>query len=159
MESLEVWMWVIAGLLIGIILFIAGSSLLGRYLHSQDIGLSRSNFGQLADTVKKICRLGVYSEETVRLRFPSSADKIAVVDADKIEGEGKQLCLWIRGQEGVQCIDTDLCVTKMNTVVFEDDVTTQSLLQRITKGTEPSVFTFSVAKSSFDTVAISWKPN
>src|SRR3989344_7955876 len=159
MESVEVWMWVIAGLLIGSIMFVAGSSLLARYLHSQDIGLARSNFNQLSETTKKVCRLGIYSEETMTLRFSSAASKVAVVDKDLIEGEGSELCLWIKNQEGAQCEKVDTCITKMNSVVFEGDQSPQNILQRLIGSKQTSILTFKITKTGFDTMQITWKPN
>jgi len=152
-------MWVIAGLLIGSIMFIAGSSLLARYLHSQDIGLARNNFNQLAETAKRICRLGTYSEETMTLRFSSAASKVAVVDKDLIEGEGSELCLWIKNQEGVQCEKIDTCTNTMKSVVFEGDQTPQNILQRFIGSKQTTVMTFKVTKTGIDAVSITWKPN
>ncbi|MEK6968595.1 MAG: hypothetical protein AABX51_08270 [Nanoarchaeota archaeon] len=159
MESVEVWMWVIAGLLIGSIMFVAGSSLLARYLNSQDIGIARSNFNQIAEISKKICRLGIYSEETMTLRIPSVASKIAVVDKDLIEGQGNDICLWIRNQAGSQCEKIDTCETKMNSVVFEADQTPFYMIQRLTGAKQPAVITFKITKTGFDAVQITWKPN
>lgn len=150
-------MWVIAGLLIGSIMFVAGSTLLAKYLHSQDIGLARSNFNQLADTARKICRLGIYSEETLTLHFPSAASRISADDRDGVEGEGNELCLAIKGEDGKSCLKADTCDVTMNSVVFEE--AESSLLQKISGNTKASVFTFKVTKTGVDAVQITWKPN
>src|SRR3989344_5491685 len=131
MESVEVWMWVIAGLLVGALVFASGSALMSRYLNSQEIGTARSNFGWLTTTAEKMCRAGTFSQETRELILPQVTERITVEDDDKIEGAGKNICIYIRNIDSPQCYKVETCTLKMNSFILDSKQTANNLLERI----------------------------
>ncbi|MBU0758216.1 MAG: hypothetical protein KKF44_09165 [Nanoarchaeota archaeon] len=92
MESVEVWMWIIAGLIIGSLIFVAGFSLLTRWIHNSEANKALESFSSLKSSILAVgSSYGESDEEITLLVFPGLVENITIENKGKTRTEPKDL--------------------------------------------------------------------
>lgn len=156
MESVEVWMWVIAGLILGGIVFVGGFKLLGNYVHSTEVSIAAESSTLLYTMVNNVCFGGRGEREVKSLVFPSMVERIYVEDEFGVQGEGKLLCYDLENDEPT-CLDLKACGITMDTISMAEEKTIFSAVAKFLGKKNYQRFRFSVNKEDFDDVSVTWK--
>ncbi|MBN1157268.1 hypothetical protein JXA85_06615 [Candidatus Woesearchaeota archaeon] len=114
MESVETWMWIIAGILIGSLVFVGGYKMLVKYVEHTEISTVQDSFNKMSTMMKSVCSGGSYNREVKSLAFPFSVSKIYVRDEDGLENYGRELCYDFTEKEN--CVVPSTCFVTMNTI-------------------------------------------
>ena len=102
-ESVEVWMWIIAGMVIGAIIFGSGYTMLAKCIRGNEVKLAQENYSLLRSSVVNVCALGFQRQEVKRFIFPTIVNNISVQNKSTEEtGSGNLLCISIEN-EGEFC--------------------------------------------------------
>jgi hypothetical protein len=156
METVEVWMWLIAGLLIGSMIFITAYTLMGKHIRSQEVLQAKENYGMLKQIIETTCLSGIEASETKQLIFPYRTEKIYVVDEEGIEEKGKKLCMKIEGEDEY-CEDIKLCEVSMNSIVIPEKTNIFYLVQKALGKKSVANIEFNIKKTGLKSITITWK--
>lgn len=155
-------MWIIAGLVIGSIIFVSGYTLLSHWVVSNEINQAHSSFSSLRTTILSVCSIGTDMQEIKTLVFPRVVRNISVYDkVNSVIGTGNSLCIEIEDQ-GLFCEDlnrepnTCRIPLTMDTISFDRKDSLFYIVQKAMGRTRASQIEFTVTKSSRDSVTISW---
>ncbi len=155
MESVEVWMWIIAGLIIGGIVFSGAYVFLSRYMAQQEVSQARESFNRLKYSVNTVCIGGSLDKEVDQYIFPYNVEKIYVIDEEGIEGEGNQLCMRIKDEES-SCAKINLCTLKMSTLDLGEKTSIFYLIQKALGKKMVANIEFSIEKHDVKNIDINW---
>ncbi|MFH0876112.1 MAG: TMEM14 family protein [archaeon] len=107
LESVEVWMWLIAGLIIGGLIFVAGYSILNNWFYNKELQTATESFALLKTSILSVCKLGAEQEEVKRLILPRIVNNISIQDSAGLNiGVGSRLCIDIKN-EPILCINLE----------------------------------------------------
>src|SRR3972149_2645280 len=104
MESIEQWMWFVAGILMTAIIVVSAFSLLSNHIKATEISQAKDSFSILAANVQEVCLQGKNFEMTKTLTFPNTVETIR---ADS--GETRELCMKIK-EESESCQEIGHCL-------------------------------------------------
>lgn len=155
MESVEVWMWIIAGLLIGALIFTGAYSLLSRYMKHQEINQAHESFNRLKYSINTVCIGGLYTKDTQEFIFPYSVERIFVRNNEGLEGKGKQICIKMYNSE-TECSRIRLCNLSMSTLDLGERTSIFYLIQKALGKKMVANIEFSVYKEEPTMVQINW---
>ena len=136
LESMEVWMWLIAGLILGGLIFSGGFYLLANWIHNKEVNLASDSYYMLKSSILNVCRIGLERQETEKYVFPRIVKNITISNGTDY-GQGHILCMDIK-DEKLNCEDLgDECsyLIYMDSVSFENK---ESLFYVIKKATGQS---------------------
>ena len=153
MESVEVWMWVIAGMVLGGIVFVGGFKLLGNYVHSTELSQAKESMNLLYGMTNNVCFGGRGEREVKSLVFPALVQRIWVQDDYAVEGKGKFLCYLLK-DDGPACLDLKACDVEMDSISLVEKKSVFSAISKFLGKKKYHRFRFSVNKLDFDNVAI-----
>ena len=157
MESVEVWMWVVAGLVIGSIVFSGGYIFLADYLQSSQINQAQKNFNSLVNSINFICSSGTGATDSKDIVFPFFVDKIFVRDeTTNIEGNGRQVCIQLKNK-GPECVSIDICKVNMGTIKVEEKTSIFNYIQEGLGKRNVADIKFNIQKESADNIKVEWK--
>ncbi len=157
METVEVWMWIIAGLLITSMILASSFSLVGRHLRSQARLDCADQFTKLYNMIGTQCIGGVGSSETKEFIIPFLMQKIYVKNESNAEGYGDILCYKI-DNELPFCRKIKGCDVTMNTLglSYEEGGLFSNIVRTLGRG-KVSTVSFTVSKVSFYDVNVTWQ--
>lgn len=156
MESVEVWMWVIAGLVIGIIVFTAGYSFITRYMINVEKGQAADALTMLSQKIQNTCQSSLYSRESKNIIFPHIVQRVYVRTKDMDEGMGDYVCIDVQN-ELPECNELKCAVT-MNTINTASQTTTFYLIQKALGRSKASNIKFDISNTGSEQVSVDWKP-
>ena len=156
MESVEQWMWLVAGVIITAALIVSGYALISRYIRSSEISQAESSFSFLKSSSDSVCVGGINSQEVKSFIFPSLTEEIYVRDDDYQIGNGRFMCINISGEPPL-CDELRLCSVEMQTVNLKDDSSNIFFLIQKALGRKDAVkLRFIISKTDLDQLEISW---
>ena len=164
-ESVEVWMWLIAGMIIGSLIFVSGYSLLSHWIHNNEVNQATQNFGLLKSSIINVCSIGYGKQEIKSYVFPRSVNNITIKDEYDNYGEGHILCLDMKN-EPLQCSELDekpnSCKynVTMDSLSFNEQKTLFSTIQKALGEEQASKIEFTISKEKVNgkyKIKISWK--
>ena len=156
MESVEVWMWLIAGIMLGGIIFVTAFIFLGHYTHNVEVSQAQDSFAMLKTTVDNACLGGMYNQEIDTFVFPYVLEKIYAQDEHEIKGSGNELCIEIQG-ELPYCEQTQICTVNMKSVDIQREKSVFYLIQKAMGKRQPANIRFTVSKVNKTELNITWK--
>ncbi|MFH1591525.1 MAG: hypothetical protein ABIC95_06385 [archaeon] len=154
-ESVEVWMWVIAGMVIGSLIFVGGFKLLTNYVQSAESNQANENVNMLYSMITQVCFGGRGEREIDSLRFPSMIEKIYIEDEEGIENLGKNLC-YDPVDDTPNCMDLKACTVMMNSISTKEKRGVFYAVEKFLGKRRPQQFRFRVQKKSVDVVEVNW---
>ena len=119
-EYVEVWMWIIAGLLISSIIFVTGFSLLSSWIYNKEVNQASKSFSLVKSTILNVCQVGIDRQEVERYVFPRIVDNLTISNSDfSLFGEGNMLCMKLE-KEPISCDKLDKEPNSCGLTVFMD---------------------------------------
>ncbi len=155
MESVEVWMWVIAGLVLGGLVFVGGFKLMSSYVHSTEVAQAEKGINTLYTMVTNVCFGGRSAMEVRNIVFPPLVEKVYVKDKFGVEGFGKNLCYELEKEEEF-CLDLKACNVTMDTLRTKRKKGIFQAMQRFLGRKRFISVRFSLNKMDYSTVGINW---
>jgi len=130
MKGISVWIWVIAGFIVGLIMFTVSLQFIGFVTTAREKELARSSLDDLATSVNGICTNSVGSALTKTIDFPEKVSSIYATNdtrtfANTSRAYGNNLCMNFSSE--IIC-DNLNCNLEMETIT--SGVTLQSLLNQ-----------------------------
>ncbi len=157
MESVEVWMWLIAGLIIGSLIFVSGYTLLSHWIHNNEVNTALESFSLLKSSIQNVCSIGAERQEIESYVFPRIVHNITISDADYTMFEdGSALCMDMEG-EPLHCDEMDrepnTCrhPITMENITFESDKGLFATLQKALGENKAVKLRFTISKK-YDSV-------
>ena len=155
MESIEVWMWIIAGMIMAGLVFMGGFSLLSKYIYNTEKETTNNNFEALYSSINSVCFGGTYTREFKSYTFPFTVKKIYVEDSAGIEMFGKNLCFEYR-EESPICMTVKNCNVDMNSVYLEQKSGLFYHVQRSLGKKGAAKIHFNITKTKLGLVNVPW---
>ncbi|MEM3370520.1 MAG: hypothetical protein QW471_02390 [Candidatus Woesearchaeota archaeon] len=155
MESVEIWMWIVAGLLLGGLLFGGAYTFFSRYLAQQEKNQAFENFEDLELSVSRVCLGGSYDKISKNYILPFSVEKLYVADEDGSEGSGNQLCLKLK-EEDAHCLSIKLCSASMQAIDLSERTGLFYLIQKALGKKMVANIRFTIYKMGPRDVVINW---
>ncbi|MFH0876110.1 MAG: hypothetical protein V1859_09310 [archaeon] len=159
-ESVEVWMWLVAGLVIGGLIFVSGYTLLSQWFHTKDIDKAMQNYAQLRDSLVTVCKVGSEHQEIKRFEFPRIVTNISIIDKPKnLIGQGSTLCMEIEGED-ILCtqIDKEPYTCKLPLIMKTFDTQKKkglfAMIDRALGDSQVSKIEFSISKNELNLICI-----
>lgn len=149
-------MWLIAGLLIGSMIFVTAYTLMGKHIRSQEILQAKENYAMLKQIIETTCLSGIEASETKQLIFPYRTEKIYVIDDQGVEEKGKNLCIKLE-KEDEYCEQIKLCEVKMDSIIIPEKTNIFYLVQRATGKKNVANIEFNIKKTGLNAITITWK--
>lgn len=84
MKGISVWIWMIAGVLIGLLLFTVFVQILGITTTTREIQIANTNFGELAADANGLCGTFGTAKISKTYTFPDIVTRIYATDASKL---------------------------------------------------------------------------
>ncbi len=156
METVEVWMWIIAGLLIGAIIFGTAYSLMAHHMKSQEKLQAAEGFNQLYELMNTVCLSGIDAMETRQIIFPYSVERIYIKGNNDLEEEGKTLCYKFKDSDEA-CKELKLCNAKMRTISLTEKTNLFYMVQKALGAKSVANIEFKVEKSGIKDLNVTWK--
>ncbi|MBN1386328.1 hypothetical protein JW968_05140 [Candidatus Woesearchaeota archaeon] len=156
MESVEVWMWTIAGLVIGIIVLTSAYVLLSKYTHNVEVNAVVENFQLVKASAENVCRGGRNAMETKVYTFPYIVNNITTKNSSNQVGEGRTFCITIK-DEGEICEEFSLCNATMPVLDLTRKDSLFYLIQKAVGRGKKATVEFKVQKVGIQDVDIAWK--
>jgi hypothetical protein len=155
MESVETWMWLIAGIIIGSLMFVGGYKLLVKYVDNTEKSAVQDSFNMLSSTIASVCTGGSNNREVKSLAFPFSVDKIYVRDEEGLENYGKELCYDFTEKEN--CVSTGACSVTMNTINLQQKTGVFYNIQKFLGRKDVAKIRFTIKKEKAGEITADWK--
>jgi len=155
MESVEIWMWIIAGLLLGGLIFSGAYTFFSRYMFQQEKNQAYDSFEQLHKSIGKVCLGGSMDRFTGSYIFPYSVEKIYVIDESGVEGSGSNLCIKVQ-DEDEHCLKTWLCPVSMKTLEISEKTSIFYMIQKALGKKMAANIEFSIGKTSVREIEVNW---
>ncbi|MBN2422366.1 hypothetical protein JXB41_04000 [Candidatus Woesearchaeota archaeon] len=166
MESVEVWMWLIAGLIIGSLIFVSGYTLLSNWIRNNEVNDAMNSYSLLKSSIINVCSLGIERQEIESYIFPRIVNNITI-ENETDYGEGHVFCIDISG-EPLYCEEIDeepnSCkhIIIMDTVSFDNEKSLFSVVQKALGENKAVKLKFNINKRFNDDqnrteIDISWK--
>jgi len=118
-KGIAVWIWVVGGVIIGLVMFTILFQLVSFMLSSRDVSITKDSFMQFASIVSRICDMREKSEsvqsvslKNVDFMYATSDQKIMNVTGNRTFG--KYLCINMSSE--VTCVETG-CLIEISTEV------------------------------------------
>ena len=156
METVEVWMWIIAGLLIGGIIFGTSYSLMSQHVKSQERLQAAESFNQLYELMNTVCLSGINALETRQIIFPYSVERVYIKDDNGMEEKGQILCYKFKDSDAV-CKRLDLCSAKMSSIGLTEKTSLFYMIQKALGSKYVANIEFKVEKSGLKDLNVTWK--
>ncbi|MBD3203075.1 hypothetical protein GF327_02175 [Candidatus Woesearchaeota archaeon] len=165
-ESVEVWMWLIAGLIIGSLIFVSGYTLLSNWVHNNEVNQAMNSYSLLKASISNVCAIGRERQEIESFVFPRIVQNISVKNETSGEyGKGHSLCMYL--EERI-CEELDKepfnCkpAISMNTIYFNEDESLFTVVRKATGEKMAAKVKFSINKAydsieKEDKITITWK--
>ena len=155
MESVEVWMWAIAGLIIAGIVFIGGFKLIQNYVDNVEESQLSNSFNLLYSSATNVCYGGSNSREVKNLKFPYITKKIYAQDKAGFEEYGTELCYITK--DAKNCADIELCNLSMSTLNLDEDTGVLYNIQKFLGKKRVAQIKFDIERVSYGEVKIDWE--
>jgi hypothetical protein len=155
MESVETWMWIIAGIIIGSLVFVGGYKMLVKYVEHTEESTVQDSFNLMSTTMKSVCSGGSNNREVKSLVFPFSVSKIYVRDEDGLENYGKELCYDFTEKEN--CIVPSTCAITMNTINLQQKTGVFYNVQKFLGRKDVAKIRLTVIKEKAGEITADWK--
>lgn len=149
-------MWLIAGVILGSLMFVSAFVFLSNYTRNIEISQADESFESLNQVIQRVCMGGPYSQEIESFVFPYITDRIFVQDQNKILGNGTELCMQV-SELPLDCHEIRRCSLSMNTLDFEKTSGVFFFIQRGLGKKKPAKIKFKVSKIDTNTLNVSWQ--
>ncbi|MBT4350954.1 hypothetical protein HOD20_00360 [archaeon] len=160
-ESVEVWMWVIAGLIIGTIVFGGSYMLFSHWIENNELKETKVNFELLTQSIVKTCNQGTDKLEISRFVFPPIVKNITIKNKEtNEEGIGFLLCIQFENEELCKEIDSekygcDLPVI-MQSINMGEKKGLFYVIQKAMKKSKAKNVDFEISKTVEDNICVHW---
>ena len=154
MESVEVWMWLIAGIMVGSMIFVGAYQMIANYTRNLELKDAQDSFSMLRTSMDIVCNQAVGSTEAKDYLLPLTVEKLYVTDNELTEGVGSKICLDVKGANAY-CAKL-LCRTTMSTLATSQKDSIFYFIQKALGQKKPIAARFLVSKSGLSTVNASW---
>jgi len=152
MESVEVWMWVIAGLIISALILVGGFNMLIKFTQSNHVSTAQDNLILLKSNVDSVCIGGRNSQEIKSYIFPYIVNNITSVHSTFLKRS--KLCMEI-DKEGRFCHDIDTCNISMPTLDLTREDTLFYKVRKALGSGEATKIEFTIKKTGSKRINIS----
>jgi hypothetical protein len=162
MESIEVWMWLIAGLVIGSLIFVSGYTLLSHWVSTNERTLAQKSFSSLKDSVLNVCSVGTDRQEIASFVFPRMVNNLSVANkSDSTYGWGNYLCM-DTADAGEYCEQLNkepnncFIPMKMDTLSLVKKTSLFYVIQKALGEAKSAKIKFMITKSGRSNISINW---
>ncbi len=155
METVEIWMWTIAGLIITSFILATAFSLVGKHIRSENILSCDRQFSKLYNTLQISCVGGEGSSQTENAIFPNIMETVYVKDSHNKLGRGNLICYKVRGEK-TKCEKVEACNLTMEPLNFHFNNGLFSSLSRIFGRGDTYNVKFVISKINFTDIYINW---
>jgi hypothetical protein len=155
MESIEIWMWIIAGLLLGGLIFTGAYTFFSRYIAQQEKSQAYDSFEHLQLSIGNVCLGGSMDKFSGSFVFPYSVEKIYVADDSGVEGKGSNLCIKVQ-DEDERCLKIGICSASMKTLDLSEKTSVFYMIQKALGKKMAANIEFSISKTSVRDIEINW---
>jgi hypothetical protein len=155
MESIEIWMWIIAGLLLGGLIFTGSYTFFSRYMAQQEKSQAYDSFERLKLSVGNVCLGGSMDRYSGQFVFPYSVEKISVADDLGAEGAGGNICIKVK-DEDERCLKIGLCTASMKTLDLSEKTSVFYMIQKALGKKMAANIEFSISKTSVREIELNW---
>jgi hypothetical protein len=156
MESVEVWMWLVAGVILGGIIFVSAFVFIGNYTSNMEYNQAQDSYNLLKDTINKVCQGGPYSQEVVSYVFPRVVNLVYSEDDNGIKGSGSNLCIHVQ-KDAPHCQKLQSCSITMQSINLQQKQSVLYFVQKALGKKKPTKIKFTVAKVGKSDINITWK--
>ncbi|MBD3204318.1 hypothetical protein GF327_08550 [Candidatus Woesearchaeota archaeon] len=156
-ESIEQWMIIIAGFVIGGLVFVGGYKLISLQVKNNEINNIKDNFHRLKNVMQESCYSGKNSLNSDSFTFSSLVNNLSIKNSSNQKYEsGDQLCINIQGT-GEICEKLKNCYYIMETIDQTQNESILYLVNKILKRTKNINVNLFVKKSNVTKVCTTWK--
>ncbi|MBI4439200.1 hypothetical protein HY640_04670 [Candidatus Woesearchaeota archaeon] len=155
MESVEVWMWVIAGVMIAGLILVGSYQFLSKYFYNADFESSRSELDRLVLSLNHVCSSGLGSKESLRLKLSDKVSRVFVRNSEGVEGSGRFVCMGF-GSEGY-CSEVRVCEASMRGIELEQKSSVLDFVYRTFGSRKSADFDFAIKKSELRKLSLEWQ--
>lgn len=165
MESLEIWMWLVAGFVALAIIIPVFFNLINASIKNQEVNNALESLDRLSLQIKSACDSGFFSQTSLTLDFPISLGSIYTVK--NINGNNSEICLNFTGDKNnPYCNEIMNCIVSSNKIYPETDSRAYYLYSKLFHKPISYDYTFNITKRDYyDTNGnvipgsnITWKP-
>lgn len=154
-------MWIVAGLIIGSLVFVAAYTLLSHWVHNNEVNQAQESFSQLTSSVLNVCSMGSEKQEITNYLFPKNVVNISAYNkSSDTYGSGDSLCINIY-QEGRYCEELKKrgCNLPINleTIELMEKDNLFTIVQKALGQPKISNIKFNITKGTENTITINWK--
>lgn len=161
-ESVEVWMWLIAGLVIGSLIFLSGYTLLSQWIKSNEINQVHRSYDSLKASIINTCAIGTDMQEIKSYVFPKRVNNITILnESNDALGYGTSLCMDV-SEEGLYCERLDKkpnsCYVPlfMKNISFDRKDSLFYIVQKALGKAKASKIEFTITKYGRSNITINW---
>jgi hypothetical protein len=154
MESVEVWMWMIAGLILGGLVMVGSYELLSYYTYHTEVNQAQSEFTKLTTTIDRVCLSGIGTSDVNEYVYPYSVANITV---ENETGYNKEICISMK-KDIPYCYKIRTCMVNVSqgNIHFNDTKGFFYLVQKMQGKAKAGKFRIGVYKTGFGNVTMNW---
>ncbi|MFH1398713.1 MAG: hypothetical protein ABIG95_01220 [Candidatus Woesearchaeota archaeon] len=156
MESVEVWMWLIAGVILGGIIFTSAFVFLTKNAYSMEVRQADESFDSLKSAIDLACMGGQFHQDIATYVFPTMTNKVYIRDQNNIKGEGDYLCIQVASEQP-RCEQFAVCTAKMQTVDMQQKTGAFYFIQKTMGRTQPTKLRFTISKAEKGKLSVTWE--
>src|SRR3989344_2916369 len=151
MESIEQWMWFIAGILITSILVVITFSLLSNHAEGLENGQARESFNLLTEYVQEVCMQGKNFKTTKNLIFPQ------IVKTIRYDSSLDSICMTIQDQDE-DCKKISVCDVTFNPpqISLIEETSFYGMIQKAIGKRDFADIKFEIIKDDYKTITVNW---
>ena len=153
MESVEVWMWTIAGLIFAGILITGSFKFLTYYTHNMDVKQAQESFNKLTQMTERVCGAGLGSAEAREIILPYVIANLSTTAREGVYAD--RICMTLQ-DEKPSCYDFTYCNATMKPIDLTSSTSFFKLLQKAVSGPQVGAFKVRVEKTDYRNITISW---
>ncbi|NIA04284.1 MAG: hypothetical protein GWP09_02950 [Nitrospiraceae bacterium] len=156
METVEVWMWIIAGMVIASFILASSFTIVGKHLHNEEIMDCSTKFESLYNLLGTTCVGGEGSVQSEQIVIPFAMQKLYVKNESNVEGYGNILCYKVEGKLPF-CKKLSYCKINMSTISLGEKTGLFSMISKTLGSNHVATIEFTVSKVSGDILNVSWR--
>lgn len=165
MESLEIWMWVVAGFVALAIIIPVFFNLITASIKNQEANNALESLDRLSQQIKSACNSGFFSQTQMTLSFPFSLRSLYTVN--NINGNDSEICInFIDNKNNPYCNEIRDCIVSFDKINPEIDSRAYFLYSKLFNKQISYYYTFNITKRNYydsngNTIPgsnITWKP-
>ncbi|MBD3203367.1 hypothetical protein GF327_03675 [Candidatus Woesearchaeota archaeon] len=155
-ESVEQWMWIIAGLAIATLIIIGGYSIISQLVADKQLKETMDTFNNLKNRIQDLCYRNKKSQEIHYMKISDIVKEISVRNSTTMRtGNGTMLCIEIEDKNR-ECQQLKNCVYDLVPIRFQKQQNIFSTIQKALGSSRSAKIAVLITKGTFDKVFVTW---